>query len=178
MRPPEVDFASRRPPRIRTDMGRGRHERGELRIFELEIGGVVVASRIALLLGSDLYMHLAGYDPAWKTYSVMTVLVAEMFKWALAHRVERINLSSGQDQSKMRWKPHEVWFRDVVQVSPALRARAAFGLFRAYEALGGARLKATVLTRGREQPVDRSQPGVADPRGRLREPAVVLKAAE
>jgi CelD/BcsL family acetyltransferase involved in cellulose biosynthesis len=120
-------------------------ERGELRIFELEIGGVVVASRIALLLGSDLYMHLAGYNPAWKTYSVMTVLVAETFKWALAHGVERINLSSSQDQSKMRWKPHEVLFRDVVQVSPALRARAAFGVFRAYEALGGARLKATVL---------------------------------
>jgi CelD/BcsL family acetyltransferase involved in cellulose biosynthesis len=153
-------------------------ERGELRIFELEIGGVVVASRIALLLGSDLYMHLAGYDPAWKTYSVMTVLVAEMFKWALAHGVKRINLSSGQDQSKMRWKPHEVLFRDVVQVSPALRGRVAFGLFRAYEALGGTRLKATVLARGREQPVDRSQPGVADPRGRHREPAVVLKAAE
>ena len=151
-------------------------ERGELRIFELEIGGVVVASRIALLLGSDLYMHLAGYDPAWKTYSVMTVLVAEMFKWALAHGVERTNLSTGHDQSKMRWKPREVLFRDAVQVSPALRARAAFGLFRAYEALGGTRLKATVLRRGREQPV--TTPGVADPRGRHREPVVVLKAAE
>lgn len=118
---------------------RGAAERGELRIFELEIAGVVVASRLALLLGSDLYMHLGGYDPAWKTYSVMTVLMAEMFKWALAHGVERTNLSLGQDQSKMRWKPHEVLFRDAVQVSPALRAQAAFGVFRAYEAL--ARIK-------------------------------------
>ena len=119
-------------------------ERGELRIFELEIGGIVVASRIALLLGSDLYMHLAGYDPAWKNYSVMTVLVTEMIKWAFAHGVERINLSTGRDQSKMRWKPREVLFRDAVQVSPTMRARAAFGAFLVYEALSRARVRAAV----------------------------------
>ena len=63
----------------------GAAERGELRIFELEIGGNVVASRLAFLLGSDMWMHLSGYDPAWKNYSVMTVLTTEMIKWALAY---------------------------------------------------------------------------------------------
>ena len=125
-------------------------ERGELRIFELEIGGAVVASRIAFLLGSDLYMYFAGYDPAWKTYSVMTVLMTEMFKWAFAHGVERINLSTGRDQSKMRWKPREVLFRNAVQVSPTMRARTAFGAFRAYEALSRARVKAAVAGRVRD----------------------------
>ena len=61
-------------------------ERGELRIFELEIGGIVVASRIAFLLGSDLYMYFAGYDPAWKNYSVMTVLMTEMIQMGVRAR--------------------------------------------------------------------------------------------
>jgi len=124
-----------------SDYLHGLAERGELRIFELEIGGAAVASRIVFLLGSDLYVYFAGYDPAWKKYSVMTVLMTEMFKWAFAHGVERINLSTGRDQSKMRWKPSEVLFRDAVQVSPTTRARAAFGAFLAYEALSRARFR-------------------------------------
>jgi CelD/BcsL family acetyltransferase involved in cellulose biosynthesis len=143
--------------------------RGELRIFELEVGGAMVASRIAFLLGSDLYVYFAGYDPAWKAYSVMTVLMTEMFKWAFAHGVERINLSTGRDQSKMRWKPREVLFHDAVQVSPTVRARAAFGAFLAYEALSRARFKAAERKRGRNQPVDQPDPLVADSaeRGRI-----------
>ena len=130
-----------------SDYLRGLAERGELRIFELEIDGAAVASRIAFLLGSDLYLYFTGYDPTWKTYSVMTVLMTEIFKWAFAHAVERINLSTGRDQSKLRWKPREVLFRDAVQVSPTMRARAAFRVFLAYEALSRARARAGV--RGR-----------------------------
>jgi CelD/BcsL family acetyltransferase involved in cellulose biosynthesis len=129
------------------DYLQGAAERGELRIFELEIGGAVVASRLAFLLGSDLYMYFAGYDPAWKTYSVMTVLMAEMIKWAFVHGVERVNLSTGHDQSKVRWKPREVLFRNAVQVSPTMRARTAFGAFLAYEALSHAKSKAAVAGR-------------------------------
>ena len=77
-----------------------------------------VASRPALLLGSDLYLYFAGYDPAWKKYGVMTVLITEMIKWAFARGIKRINLSVGHDHSKVRWKPHEVRFYDAVQVSP------------------------------------------------------------
>jgi len=117
-------------------------ERGALRIFELKIGGAVVASRLAFLLGPDLYMYFAGYDPSWKDYSVMTVLVSEMIKWALAHGAERANLSTGRDQSKLRWKPTEVILRDAVQVSPTWRGRFVFGAFQAYEAMMRARARA------------------------------------
>ena len=116
--------------------------RGELRIFELEIDGVPVASRLAFLLGSDLYVYFAGYDLAWRRYSVMTVLMAEMIKWAFAQGLERVNLSTGLDQSKTRWKPREIVFHDAVQVSPTLRARAAFAAFQAYEAISRARWRA------------------------------------
>ncbi len=128
-------------------------KRGELRLFELEIGGVVVASRVAFLIGSDLYLYFSGYNPEWKTYSVMTVLMAEMFKWALAQGLERVNLSTGYDQSKMRWKPREVAFRYAVQVSPSWRAWSTFSLFKAYEAVGDARLKAYHSKWGRRRHV-------------------------
>lgn len=42
---------------------RGAADRGELRIFELEINRTVVASRVAFLIGNDLYLYFAGYDP-------------------------------------------------------------------------------------------------------------------
>jgi CelD/BcsL family acetyltransferase involved in cellulose biosynthesis len=126
--------------------------RGELRIFELEIDGAVVASRVSFLLGSDLYLYFAGYDPAWKNYSVMTVLMSEVFKWAFEHGVERVNLSTGRDQSKERWKAREVLFGNAVQISPTWRARAAFGPFRAYEALGRARARAAQRKQGGNQP--------------------------
>jgi CelD/BcsL family acetyltransferase involved in cellulose biosynthesis len=119
----------------------GAAERGELKIFELEIGGVAVASRISFLIGSDLYMYFAGYDPAWKAYSVMTVLMTEMIKWAIAHGIEQINLSTGHDQSKIRWKPLEVLFREAVQISPTRRARAAFQVYRIYESWSHSRVK-------------------------------------
>lgn len=124
------------------DYLRGAAERRELRVFELELGGAVVASRLTFLIGSDLYLYFAGYDPAWKTYSVMTVLMAETFKWALAHGVERVNLSTGNDQSKLRWKPREVLFHNALQISPAWRARPAFALFKFYEIISDFRVRA------------------------------------
>jgi CelD/BcsL family acetyltransferase involved in cellulose biosynthesis len=137
------------------DYLQGAADRGELRIFELEIGGAVVASRISFLLGSDLYLYFAGYDPAWKNYSVMTVLMSEVFKWAFEQGVERVNLSTGRDQSKERWKPREVVFGNAVQMSPTWRAWTAFGPFRAYEAWGRARVKAAERKGGGNQPPTR-----------------------
>jgi CelD/BcsL family acetyltransferase involved in cellulose biosynthesis len=143
-------FARARERDFFWDYLRGAADRGELRIFELEIGGAVVASRIAFLIGSDLYLYFAGYDPAWKSYSVMTVLMTEVFKWSLAQGVERVNLSTGRDQSKERWKPRQVLFGNAVQISPTWRARAAFGPFHAYEALGRARVAAEAARRVRD----------------------------
>jgi CelD/BcsL family acetyltransferase involved in cellulose biosynthesis len=159
-------FAQARERGFFGDYLRSAAERGELRIFELEIGGAVVASRVAFLIESDLYLYFAGYDPAWKSYSVMTVLMTEVFKWALAHRVERVNLSTGRDQSKERWKPREVVFGSAVQVSPTWRARTAFGPFRAYEALGRARAKAAERERGRNRSVNQPAQSVSEGDGK------------
>jgi CelD/BcsL family acetyltransferase involved in cellulose biosynthesis len=110
-------------------------ERSELRIFELEVERKVVATRLAFLIGSDLYLYFAGYDTSWRQYSVMTILMSEIIKWSMAHHIQRINLSTGNDQSKLRWKPAEIIFHNAVQISPTSRGRLAFSTFLAYEAL-------------------------------------------
>jgi CelD/BcsL family acetyltransferase involved in cellulose biosynthesis len=110
-------------------------EKGQLRIFELEIDGEVVASRITFLLGTELYMYFSGYNPSWKKYGIMTLLVAEIIKWAIGQRLQRVNLSTGNDQSKLRWKPDELIYSDCLQVSPTLRGKFAFRGFQAYESL-------------------------------------------
>ena len=136
----------------------GAAERGELRIFELEIRGVAVASRIGFLIGSDLYLYYAGYDPAWKDYSAMTALMEEIFKWAIARGVQRVNLSTGDERSKTRWKPREVLFHNAVQVSPTWRARAALRVFQAYEAAFRARDEAVHPPYTHSTTADQPQP--------------------
>jgi CelD/BcsL family acetyltransferase involved in cellulose biosynthesis len=114
-------------------------QRGQLRLFELEIGSKVVASRLAFQIDADLYLYYAGYDPTWKNYSVMTTLVCEIVKWSIAQGLDRVNLSTGNDQSKLRWKPRELVFSEAVQRSDTWRGHASFYGFLVYEALSRAR---------------------------------------
>jgi CelD/BcsL family acetyltransferase involved in cellulose biosynthesis len=111
--------------------------KGQLRIFELKIESRVVASRITFLLGSVLYIYFAGYDPAWRQYSVMTVLMSEAIQWAIDRGLRHVNLSTGKDQSKLRWRPREITFHDATQISPTRRGRLGFHVLKAYFALCG-----------------------------------------
>jgi CelD/BcsL family acetyltransferase involved in cellulose biosynthesis len=107
-------------------------ERNQLRIFQLEIRGQVVATRLGFLLGDELYLYYSGYDMRWARYSVMTTTVTEAIKWAIERRLRIANLSTGHDVSKARWHPQSINFRSAIQVSRAWRSRAAF---RAYHRL-------------------------------------------
>jgi CelD/BcsL family acetyltransferase involved in cellulose biosynthesis len=82
-------------------------KRDQLRIFQLEIGGEIVAARAAFVFGNEMYLTYSGYRPEWGRYSVMTTLIAEAFKWAIANQISGVHLSTGTDQSKTRWKPVE-----------------------------------------------------------------------
>lgn len=104
--------------------------RDELRIFELEVAGKVVASRLAFQFDDVLYLYFSGYNPVWRDYSIMTVLMAETIQWALARGMREINFSTGDDQSKRRWKPEEVLLHEAVLISPSPRVRAAFGAYQ------------------------------------------------
>ena len=83
-------------------------ERDRLRVFALRIAGRTVAVRIGFLAADSLYLYYSGYDPAWGQYPVMTTCVAEAIKWATTHGLATVNLSSGNDVSKTRWRPTEV----------------------------------------------------------------------
>jgi CelD/BcsL family acetyltransferase involved in cellulose biosynthesis len=92
-------------------------------VFELVIGGEVVATRLAFRSGAKLYLYYSGYSPAFSRYSVMTTLVAEILKWAITQGIACVHLSFGRDVSKTRWRPREVPFVELRRPSPCVRGR-------------------------------------------------------
>ena len=119
-------FAKPEPQRFLMDYGLALARAGDLRVFQLAVGGVVVATRIGIVLGEELYLYYSGYDPDWGRYSVMTTVVAESIRWAIENGFKIVNLSTGTDVSKMRWRPQQAVFASGYQVSSAMRARLAF----------------------------------------------------
>jgi CelD/BcsL family acetyltransferase involved in cellulose biosynthesis len=97
--------------------------RGAVRAFQLEIAGEIVATRLAFVFGDRMYLYYSGYDQAWARYSVMTTVVAEALKHAIEHGIRSANLSTGPDESKMRWRPTAVDYLDERAVGSGLYAR-------------------------------------------------------
>jgi CelD/BcsL family acetyltransferase involved in cellulose biosynthesis len=105
-------------------------ETSQLRVFQLEIAGSVVASRLGFLMGDELYLYFSGYDPAWSAFSVMTTTVAEAVKWAIERKVRLLNLSPGTDVSKTRWGALPVKTCAGVLLSRRRGARLAFEMLQ------------------------------------------------
>jgi CelD/BcsL family acetyltransferase involved in cellulose biosynthesis len=101
-------------------------QQGQIRLFEMVIDGQVIASRMAMRLGDELYLYFSGYDPAWGRYSVMTTVLAEAFQWAIANGIKIVNLSMGTDISKMRWRPETIFYAEGFEVTPGWRSTIAF----------------------------------------------------
>jgi CelD/BcsL family acetyltransferase involved in cellulose biosynthesis len=94
-----------------------------VRVFQLDIGGQVVASRIGFEVGDSLYLYYSGFDPQWSKYSVMTTTVAEAIKYAIARGLKTVNLSPGNDVSKTRWSPREIPQQIANERSGRLKSR-------------------------------------------------------
>jgi len=130
---PHADaFRARKSRSFLTDHAMILAREDRLRVFRLRIGDKVAATRIGIVLGDQLYLYYSGYDPRWRSYSLMTTLVIETMRWAIAQGFSGVNLSTGRDQSKLRWQPQEEVLHNAIQISP--RARSAL-LFRAYTRL-------------------------------------------
>jgi CelD/BcsL family acetyltransferase involved in cellulose biosynthesis len=114
-----------------SDVARQMTHQNKLRMLQLKIGESVVASRVAFCLGDDLYLYYSGFDPAWRKYGVMTALMCETLKWAINEGIKRVNLSTGKDFSKLRWRPDEILYHNVLQASPTWRGRLALCAYRA-----------------------------------------------
>jgi CelD/BcsL family acetyltransferase involved in cellulose biosynthesis len=104
-------------------------ERDQLRIFQLTIKDEVVATRVGFQFDRQLYLYYSGHDVAWAKYSVMTTAVAEAIKWAIEQGLSLVNLSTGTDVSKTRWRPEQVTFHEVVQVAPHLRGKISYAVY-------------------------------------------------
>ena len=103
---------------------------GRLIIFELEIGKETVASQVGFLGGRELYLYYSGYDPAWRKYSVMTTLMVEIMRWGISQRLSAVNLSTGRDLSKLRWRPKEIKFMQGLERNSGWRGHV---LARTYD---------------------------------------------
>jgi CelD/BcsL family acetyltransferase involved in cellulose biosynthesis len=109
-----------------------------VRAFSMKIGDRTVATRLGFSIGRSLYLYYSGYDPAFGKYSVMTSVVAEAIKYAIANGYERVNLSTGLDVSKSRWSPETVAYGSAVVPSDTplakLVTRGYFSLRSAWRA--------------------------------------------
>jgi CelD/BcsL family acetyltransferase involved in cellulose biosynthesis len=123
-------FATRQARRLLLDLAALPGETSQLRVFQLEIAGRVVASRLGFLMGDELYLYFSGYEPAWGGFSVMTTTVAEAVKWAIERKVRLLNLSPGTDVSKTRWGAQPVTTCGGVLLSQRRRGRLAFEMLQ------------------------------------------------
>jgi CelD/BcsL family acetyltransferase involved in cellulose biosynthesis len=76
---------------------------GQARIGLLEVGDEVVAAISWLERPESICLYYTGYEPAWSKYSVVTVATSEVFKYAIAAGIRRIDFLRGTDPFKTRW---------------------------------------------------------------------------
>jgi CelD/BcsL family acetyltransferase involved in cellulose biosynthesis len=103
---------------------------GTVRLFQLRIAGVIVASRIGFVIRDSLYFYYSGFDPNWAKYGVMTTTIAEAFKYAIENGLKTADLSRGTDISKTRWGPRVVDFAGAVELRKRPVSRLAYFCYR------------------------------------------------
>jgi CelD/BcsL family acetyltransferase involved in cellulose biosynthesis len=138
-------FASEEARAFLSDVSRRLAERGVARLFRLRVDGHVVAARLGFQMGQQLYLYYSGWDCAYGRYSVMTTLLTEIIKHAIARGATSVNLSTGSDVSKTRWRPREVRYQSRVEVAPRFTARAHYFGLRAARSVGAGRVAREML---------------------------------
>jgi CelD/BcsL family acetyltransferase involved in cellulose biosynthesis len=133
-------FASEEARAFLIDVCQRLATRGIARVFRLRVNGEVVAVRIGFEMQGCLYLYYSGWDAAFGRYSVMTTLLAEIIQHAISRGLVRVNLSTGNDVSKTRWRPTEVAYARQVEVSPRLTSAIRFHGYQAARSLGAGRL--------------------------------------
>jgi CelD/BcsL family acetyltransferase involved in cellulose biosynthesis len=98
---------------------------GIARAFALFHDGRLVACRLAFQLGETAYLYYSGWDPAYAPYSVMTRTLVDGMRWAVENGARVVNLSTGVDVAKTRWRPSRVEYETLWQWAPSLRGRLA-----------------------------------------------------
>lgn len=118
-------FASAKAQRFLVELCERYADNGILRIFVLKVQGNAAAVRIGFAFGDALYLYYSGFDPALGKYSIMTTAVSEALQYAIREGFRTVNLSTGTDKSKTRWRPTESRFDELRVTSPSLRGTVA-----------------------------------------------------
>jgi CelD/BcsL family acetyltransferase involved in cellulose biosynthesis len=126
-------FASSEARAFLVDVCERLSERGQARVFRLRVGGSLVATRVAFVMGGTLYLYFSGYEREFGKYSVMTTLLSEVIQRAFGEGLSSMNLSTGNDVSKTRWAPREWLECDGVMVSPRPFAQFAYAAYHFLE---------------------------------------------
>jgi CelD/BcsL family acetyltransferase involved in cellulose biosynthesis len=136
--PPHPDrFAGRALRNFLYDVCTRLAQRDAVRLFQLRIGGHIVAARLAFVVRDSMYLYYSGFDPAWARYSVMTTATAEGFRYAIAQGLKSANLSLTGEQSKLRWRPRRVEFHSALVHRQFVTSRLACRAYRAALASDG-----------------------------------------
>lgn len=114
-------------------------ERGIARLFQLRVGGRLVAARLGFEMGDTLYLYYSGWDPAYAAYSVMTTLVSETIQHAIRRGLKTVHLSTGRDVSKTRWGATELCYVSGVELAPRRSARVKHLAYAAAARIGKSR---------------------------------------
>jgi CelD/BcsL family acetyltransferase involved in cellulose biosynthesis len=96
-----------------------------LRLFLLKHEDRLIAARLGFETAHGTYLYYSGYDLDYGKYSVMTRLVIEVIKHAIASGQKGVHLSFGRDVSKTRWSPEETVYKWNLMFQKSLRGKAA-----------------------------------------------------
>jgi CelD/BcsL family acetyltransferase involved in cellulose biosynthesis len=116
-RHPDI-YAKPRARAFLADLAAGWRPGGFLALVQRHQGRTV-ACRLAFRQTDTLYLYDSGFDPAYARYSVMTRTLADALEWACANGIRRVNLSTGTDLSKTRWRPLCIEYQTLWVFTPS-----------------------------------------------------------
>lgn len=114
---------------------------GVLRIFVLEVDGLIVAISINFEQHGALMAFVTSYDPAFERASPGTLLMSDYIMWAFDHGLHMVDFLCGAEAFKQRFGTDAVTLASLTAPG-SLRGRAILTLDRARHALAQRRQRA------------------------------------
>jgi CelD/BcsL family acetyltransferase involved in cellulose biosynthesis len=107
---------------------------GVLRIFVLEVDGLIIAISINFEQHGTLMAFVTSYDPVFERASPGTLLMSDYIMWAFDHGLHTVDFLCGAEAFKRRFGTDAVTL-GTLTAAGSLRGRAVLALDRARHAL-------------------------------------------
>jgi CelD/BcsL family acetyltransferase involved in cellulose biosynthesis len=107
---------------------------GVLRLFVLEVDGLIVAISINFEQHGSLMAFVTTYDPAFERASPGTLLMSDYIMWAFDHGLHTVDFLCGAEAFKLRFGTDAVTL-GTLTAAGSLRGRAVLALDRGRHAL-------------------------------------------